>query len=54
VPTLKQFIQTREPGHHTALNSPDGWEDRTAGKLHQSLQPNPPPSRVSADAERTD
>jgi hypothetical protein len=37
VPTLKQFSQTREPGYHTALNSPDSREDRTADKLHQSL-----------------
>ena len=36
VPTLKQFLQTREPGHHTARNSPDGREDGTAGKLNQS------------------
>jgi metal-dependent hydrolase (beta-lactamase superfamily II) len=36
VPTIKQFIQIREPGHHTALNSPDGRENRTAGELRQS------------------
>jgi hypothetical protein len=36
VPTLKQFIQTRDPGHHTAINSPESREDRAASKLHQS------------------
>jgi hypothetical protein len=48
VPTLKQFIQTWEPGHHTALNSPDGWEDRAAGKLHQSQELNVAPAGLLA------
>src|ERR1700733_7290274 len=36
VPTTKQLVHARKPGHRTALNSPEGYEATTAGNLHQS------------------
>ncbi|HSZ89077.1 MAG TPA: hypothetical protein VK822_06835 [Acetobacteraceae bacterium] len=36
VPTIKQLVHARKPGHRTALNSPVGCEATTAGNLHQS------------------
>jgi hypothetical protein len=36
VATLKQLIETWEPGHRPALYSPDGGQDWEASKLHQS------------------
>jgi hypothetical protein len=36
VPILKQFILARQPGHRTALNSPDDREDGPAGRAHRS------------------
>ena len=38
VPTIKQLVHARKPGHRTALNSPVGCEATTAGNLHQSPQ----------------
>jgi hypothetical protein len=36
VPTLKQFIQTREPGHHTALLQ-SGGQGRAEGGDRMSI-----------------
>jgi hypothetical protein len=37
--TLKEFVQTQEPGHRTAPTSPEAQEDREAGFFNGAVVP---------------